>query len=344
MKTLKIHGAENITIEDAPIPEPGEGEVRVRMQYGGICGSDLHYYFHGRNGAFVVNEPFTPGHEMSGVVDLDPSGRWAAGTPVTIAPATYGHSEPGIEDRKYLWPGGSYFGSASTTPHTQGGMSEYRVVKDFMIRELPEGLSVRDASLAEPLAVALHAIAIAGGVEGQKVLVTGSGPIGLCTVAAAVALGASEVTATDMLEGPLQRARAVGAAHTIQAGVDEVPALTYDLAFECSGVAPAVSQALAAVRRAGTVVQVGILPADKIAVNLESLVSREVRYFGTFRFDDEIDQAVTMLAEHPEIAKVITHVIDADDIVEAFQTARNSQESGKVVVSLWLDDEGQATA
>lgn len=339
MKTLKIHGAESIAIEDAPVPEPGEGEVRVRMQYAGICGSDLHYYFHGRNGAFVVNEPFTPGHEMAGVIDLDPSGRWAPGTPVTIAPATYGQPQPGIEDRKYLWPGGSYFGSASTTPHTQGGMSEYRRVKDFMIRELPDGLSLRDASLAEPLAVALHAIRIAGGVEGQKVLVTGSGPIGLCVVAASSALGAAEVTATDMLDGPLQRAAAVGATATLKAGTDEVPAFAFDVVFECSGVAPAVNQALAAVRRAGTVVQVGMLPADKIAVNLEPLVSREVRYLGTFRFDDEIDQAIELLAEHPEIAKVITHVIDADHIVEAFETARNSQESGKVVVSLWLDEE-----
>ena len=338
MKTLKIHGAEQIAIEQADVPEPGEGEVRVRMQYGGICGSDLHYYFHGRNGAFVVNEPFTPGHEMSGVIDLDPSGSRAVGTPVAIAPATYGTSVPGIEDRKYLWPGGSYFGSASTTPHTQGGMSEYRVVPDFMIRELPAGLATRDAALAEPLAVALHAIEVAGGVADQKVLVSGSGPIGLCLVAAAAALNAAAVTATDMLDGPLERARAVGATATIKVGVEEVPAMAYDVVFECSGAAPAVSTALAAVRRAGTVVQVGILPADKIAVNLEPLVSREVRYLGTFRFDNEIDQAITMLAEHPEIAKVITHVIDADNIVEAFETARNSQESGKVVVSLWLDD------
>ena len=86
MKTLKIHGAEQITIEDAPVPEPAADEVLVRMMYGGICGSDLHYYFHGRNGAFVVTEPFTPGHEMSGVVERDPSGKWAPGTPVTIAP------------------------------------------------------------------------------------------------------------------------------------------------------------------------------------------------------------------------------------------------------------------
>ena len=104
------------------------------------------------------------------------------------------------------------------------------------------------------------------------------------------------------------------------------------------GAAPAVSTALAAVRRAGTVVQVGILPADKIAVNLEPLVSREVRYLGTFRFDNEIDQAITMPAAHPAIGKAITRVIDTKNNDEAHGAARNSQESGKVVVSLWLDD------
>ncbi len=90
MKALKILGPEELVVEDLPLPEPADDEVRVRMQYGGICGSDLHYYFLGRNGAFEVTEPFTPGHEMSGVVDLDPSGTWAPGTPVTIAPATFG--------------------------------------------------------------------------------------------------------------------------------------------------------------------------------------------------------------------------------------------------------------
>ena len=91
-------------------------------------------------------------------------------------------------------------------------------------------------------------------------------------------------------------------------------------------------------RAAGIVVQVGILPAEPIAVNLAPLVSREVQYLGTFRFDDEIDQAITLLAANPSIGKVVTHVIDAEHIIDAFETARNSQESGKVVVSLWLDD------
>ena len=337
MKTLKIHGAEQMSIEEVDLPDPGEGEVRVRMQYGGICGSDLHYYFHGRNGEFVVTEPFTPGHEMSGVVDLDPAGELAPGTPVTIAPATYGTPQPGIEDRPYLWPGGTYFGSASTKPHTQGGMSEYRNVARFMLRVLPEGLSTQTAALAEPLAVALHAIRQAGGVEGKRVLVTGSGPIGLCAVAGAVAKGAAEVTATDVLQGPLNRALAVGAQHTIKVDTEQIPTMAYDVVFECSGVPVAVTSALAAVRRGGTVAQVGMLPNDNIGVNLAPFVSKEVTFVGCFRFDDEIDDAIDLLAKHPAIANVITHVIDADDYEEAFATAKNSAESGKVVVSLWLD-------
>jgi len=157
VKTLFIHGREDIRLEDVPMPEPGSGEVRLRIAYVGICGSDLHYYFNGANGAFVVKEPMAPGHEVSGVVDFDPSGKLASGTPVTVHPATFGEPLPGIEDKRHLFPGGSYLGSASTHPHTQGGMSEFLIVKDFMVRPLPEGMDLRVAALAEPLGVALHA-------------------------------------------------------------------------------------------------------------------------------------------------------------------------------------------
>lgn len=336
MKAVKIHGAEQISTESVPLPEPAAGQVRVRMLYGGICGSDLHYYFHGKNGEYEVVEPFTPGHEMSGVVDLDPSGRFASGTPVVIAPATFGEPVAGIEDRPYLWPGGTYFGSASTRPHTQGGMQEYRVVEDFMLREIPAGLPLEVAALAEPLAVALHAVRQAGDVAGARVLVTGSGPIGLCVVAACVAKGAV-VDASDVLQGPLDRAKAVGAANLYVSGKDQIPTIAYDFVFECSGVAVAVSTALQAVRRAGTVVQVGMTPNAPIGVNLAPFVSKEVTFRGTFRFDDEIDEAVELLAGTAELASIVTHVIGADEIERAFEVARDSQSSGKVVVSLWPD-------
>jgi L-idonate 5-dehydrogenase len=198
MKAIVIHRKLELVETELPTPTPRAGEVRLRMAYGGICGSDLHYYNDGAVGAFVIREPLIPGHELSGTVDLDPSGDLAPGTPVTIHPATFGTSEPGIEHRPHLWPNGAYLGSASTWPHTQGGMSEFVVVGKHMIRTLPATLPLRRATLAEPLGVALHALRIAGDVKGRRVLVSGSGPIGLLTAAAALAEGAAEVVSADL--------------------------------------------------------------------------------------------------------------------------------------------------
>ncbi|MDO4888733.1 MAG: L-idonate 5-dehydrogenase [Actinomycetaceae bacterium] len=335
MRALYIHGKEDIRLQDVATPEPGPGEVRLRMAYAGICGSDLHYYFEGANGAFVVEEPLIPGHEVSGTVDLDPSGRLAPGTPVTVHPATFGPVVPGIEDRRHLFPGGSYLGSASTHPHTQGGMSEYLIVKDFMVRELPAGLDLKVAALAEPLGVGLHGIQIADGVAGKKVLVSGSGPIGLLAAAAALAEGAAEVVATDVLDGPLERAAALGAT-ALRSGSEEVPKGHFDVVLECSGVPAAVSAAIEALRPAGVLAQIGMMGAGAQPIALAPLIAREIELRGCFRFNTEIDDAIALLAARPEIADaVITHTIGADDAVEAFTTARDSQASGKVVVDLW---------
>lgn len=338
MRALTIHAKLDIREEDVPTPEPGPDQVRVRMAYAGVCGSDLHYYFEGANGAFVVREPLIPGHEVSGTVDLDRSGTWAPGTPVTVHPATFGDSEPGLEHHPHLWPNGAYLGSASTWPHTQGGMSEFLLVVRGMIRVLPPTLPLRRAALAEPLAVGLHAIAIAGGVEGKRVLVSGSGPIGLLAAAAALAKGATEVVSTDVLPGPLRRAESLGVHSTVQVGTAELPDSYFDVALECSGAAPAVNAAIAAVRRAGILVQVGMLSAGTHPIALAPLVSKEIQLRGCFRFHDEIDEAVRILDQTPSIERVITHVIPAASVVEAFKAAKDSDTSGKVLVSLWLPE------
>jgi L-idonate 5-dehydrogenase len=123
-------------------------------------------------------------------------------------------------------------------------------------------------------------------------------------------------------------------------GVEEIPVMGFDIVFECSGVPAAVGSAMVAARRAGIVVQVGLLPSEAKPVNLSTFISKEVQYCGSFRFDDEIDEAITLLASDPNIQKVITHVVEASKVVEAFEVARNSQISGRVVVSLWPDAEG----
>lgn len=340
MKTLFIHGREDIRLEDVPTPEPGPGEVRLRIAYVGVCGSDLHYYFNGANGAFVVEEPMAPGHEVSGVVDFDPSGKLDPGTPVTVHPATFGDPIPGIEDKRHLFPGGSYLGSASTHPHTQGGMSEFLIVKDFMVRPLPEGMDLRVAALAEPLGVALHGINVAGGVEGKRVVVSGSGPIGLLAAAAAVAKGAAEVVSTDVLAGPLDRAHQLGArpVRVGGAGSAELPRGHFDVALECSGIPAAVSATIEAVRPAGVHAQIGMMGAGPQPIALAMLIAKEIQLRGCFRFNTEIDEAIELLAARPEIADVVvTHVFrgdSADSAVEAFTTARDSDASGKVLVDM----------
>jgi L-idonate 5-dehydrogenase len=337
MRTLTIHGKLDARVENAEIPQPGPNQVRLRMAYAGVCGSDLHYYYEGANGAFVIREPLVPGHEVSGTVDLDPSGTLAPGTPATVHPATFGTCEPGLEDRPHLWPGGAYLGSASTWPHTQGGMSEYLVVDRGMVRPLPEGLSLRMAALAEPLAVALHGISVAAGVEGRSVLVSGSGPIGLLAAAAALAHGAAEVVCTDILPGPLARAQALGATRTVLAGRDDLPVDHFDVALECSGAPPAINAALGAVRRAGVVVQIGMLGSGSHPIALAPLVAKEIQLRGAFRFNDEIDEAVRLLHANASMEAVITHVVPADDAASAFSAAKDSEHSGKVLVDLWWE-------
>jgi L-idonate 5-dehydrogenase len=334
MKALAIHGKEDIRWEDRSDPVPADGEVRLRVGYVGICGSDLHYYFDGANGENVVREPFTPGHELSAVVDLDPSGRYPTGAPVTVHPARYGTPVPGLLDRPHLCPGGDYLGSAATFPHRQGGAAELVIVEDHMVRALPEGLPLQRAALAEPLAVALHAVGLAGELTGRRVLVIGAGPIGLLVVAAALDGGATEIGVSDLRPEPLARAAALGATEPILVGHDSIADESFDVVFECSGVGVSLTQAIRAARRAGTVVQVGTLPNTEIAVNLAPMLGKELHLLGAFRFSTEIDDAIAMLATSDRLESVISHVIPAAEAVDAFTLARDASASAKVLLQL----------
>lgn len=334
MKALSIHAAGDMRLEDVPEVEPGEGQVRLKVAYVGICGSDLHYYYNGANGAFVITEPLIPGHELSAVVDLDPSGELAPGTPVTVHPARYGTSAPGIEDRPHLWPGGDYLGSASVTPHRQGAAVEHLIMDRENIRVLPESLPLRRGALAEPLAVSLHAVTIAGDVTGKDCLVLGAGPIGLLAVAALLHRGASSVHVTDVRPEPLERAAVLGAQRTLRVP-EEAPANNaYDVVLECSGAPVSLSSAVQAVRPAGIIVQVAILPNQDIPVNLASLVAKEVQLRGTQRFDTEIDEAIELLAQDARFDAVVTQVVPVAEAETAFATAKDASRSAKVLLEL----------
>ncbi|HEV7623530.1 MAG TPA: alcohol dehydrogenase catalytic domain-containing protein [Amnibacterium sp.] len=337
MRALVASGARELRIEDRD-PDPSLGPVVFRPLYGGICGSDLHYSREGRVGAFAILEPLVLGHEVVGVVEEDPTGRFPAGTRATLHPGTScGTCPECASGRPNLCRFARYLGSAASVPHTQGAFAERVMVRPDQVRALPEALPTLRGVLAEPLGVGLHAIGRAGGVAGRRVLVSGAGPIGLLAAGAAVALGAGSVTVADVLAEPLATAALLGATATVHLRDAAPEPAGYDVVIEAAGVPAALTAAVAATTRGGTVVQVGMLPAHPEPVALSALVSREIELRGAFRFDDEIDDAVAMLADLPVFDAVITHVLPLGAYQEAFDIAADSARSSKVV--LWMGDD-----
>lgn len=334
MRACIAHGAGDLRIDDLPSPPLQADEIAVRVVYGGICGSDLHYATHGANGTFALREPLVLGHEVVGVIAEAGSairGDFPVGVPVAVHPARPAPESGASSTGLHLAPGGTYLGSASTWPHTQGAFAERISVRPNQIRRLPPGLPLRRAALAEPLAVALHGVAQAGDVAGARVLVSGAGPIGCLAVAALSARGAAEIVAADLHEHPLRTASAVGATGTVQADAVAGP---FDVVIEAAGAVAALNTALRAVRPGGTVVQLGVLPAGPLGVELAVLVDKEIRLHGARRFDVELDEAIRLLEATPELDTVISHVYPLDDAVTAFEQAADSTSSSKVLLEI----------
>jgi L-idonate 5-dehydrogenase len=336
MRACVIHGGSDLRVEELRERPPRAGEIAVAVGLGGICGSDLHYWRHGRVGDFVVVEPMVLGHEVVGTVDALGPGTTGpeAGTPVTVHPATTCGRCPSCRaGRRNLCADVRYLGSAARIPHVQGGFCERLVVPADQVVPLPEGLAPRRAVLAEPLAVAVHALRRAGEVFGRRVLITGSGPIGCLTAAAARAAGAAEVVVTDLLAAPLEVARAVGATRTVL--VSDAPAVTdADVVIEASGSPAAVAGALHAVRRGGTVVLVGLPPAGDVPFPGTVAVTREIDVRGTFRFDTEFTTALDLLARGLPVDAVVTHTLPLDRAAEGFALAADRNVASKVLLDL----------
>ena len=334
MKALVIHGKEDMRLEELARPEPKMGEVLMKVAYAGVCGSDLHYYFNGANGDFKVIEPLIPGHEICGWVEHDPSGKYETKTPITLHPATFGTCIPGLEKHPHLWPKGAYLGSASTKPHTQGGMSEFFLLRLDQVRVLPHSLPMKRAVLCEPLAVAMHAVNRAKSVENKDVLINGSGPIGLLVAFAALKAGARSVRCSDLHEEPLKRSLYLGCDRGINLLKESLPSEEFDVVFECSGSPKGISAAIKATKRLGNLVQVGMLSPGEASVELGGFISKEVHWHGVFRFNDEIDACIKLLANSPELDCVLTHVLGLEEGVKAFEIAKDSKISSKVALAL----------
>ncbi|MFD3561682.1 L-idonate 5-dehydrogenase [Streptomyces sp. NPDC058686] len=332
-----IHGAGDLRVDELPSPEPGPGQALVAVRYGGVCGSDLHYWRHGGVGDFRLREPMLLGHEVVGTVVSYGDGATgpAPGTAVAVHPATpCGTCPECVDGRRNVCRDTRYLGSAARTPHVQGGFAARIAVPADQLRAVPAGLPLDRAALAEPLAVALHAVRRAGAVAGKHVLVTGAGPIGCLVVAAAKAAGAAHVTATDLLPEALRYAQLAGADTLVRADdpADKGWPDEADAAVEASGVAAGLDSCLRHVRRGGVVVQLGMLPPGQSPFAGNLVVSREIELRGAFRFDTEFDDALALLAQEPGLADLVSAVVPVADAESAFVLAADRARACKVLL------------
>ncbi len=343
MRALVLHGIADLRLEDVPTPEPGPGQVRIRVAYCGVCGSDIPRIFH--KGTYAY--PRICGHEFSGTVDAVGPGvqRVRPGCRVTVFPLVWCGACPACERGAYAQCRHyDYLGSRS-----DGGFAEFVIAPARNVLPLPDSVSFETAAMTEPAAVALHALRRAGGAAGAVVAIFGCGPIGLLAALHARAQGARRLLLFDIDARRLEIARRLGfraafdprAVDPVQAGLDAGGAT---LALEAAGVPAATTAALAIARPGGRVVLVGnpAAPFTLSPETLSSLLRREIEVLGSWNseyslFRDDDDWHTTLdLLDRPEIFNVeplVSHRLDYPEALPLLQAmAAGSAFTMKVLI------------
>lgn len=233
-------------------------------------------------------------------------------------------------------------GSASTQPPTDGAMAEYVMVRADQCHVLPDSVDDGLGAMIEPLAVVLHAMRQAGTVAGRRVLVTGGGPIGLLAAMTARTFGAAPVVLSDVVKGRRDNARLLAADEVLDPTAPDLASRArelvgdgFDVVFEASGAPPALRQAFDLVRRGGTIVQVGTLPADELPLPANQVMAREIRFVGSFRYGDVFDEAIRLLvAQRINLQPLISSVLPIDNIGDAMARALARDNTMKVQISI----------
>lgn len=342
MKTVVIHAAKDLRIEEREAEIVGPGQVEVAIQAGGICGSDLHYYNHGGIGAIRLREPMILGHEVAGTVTALGSGvaNVAVGNRVAISPSrpcnACQYCLKGLQNHCLHM---RFYGSAMPMPHIQGAFRQTLVAESWQCHKIEDGISIHEAAFAEPLAVTLHAVARAGSLLNKRVLVTGCGPIGALIIMAARAHGAREIVATDVIEPVLKKVEKIGADRSINVAENPDRLASYaagkgyfDIMFEASGNERAMRAGLDVLKPRGILVQVGL--GGEVSIPQNIVVSKEIDMRGSFRFHEEFDLAVDMLNRKiVDVKPLLSSVYALEDVLEAFRVAGDRTRSMKVQLS-----------
>ncbi len=341
MKSIVIHAAHDLRIEDHSPETPGPGQLGLRLATGGVCGSDLHYYNHGGFGTVRLKEPMILGHEVSAYVDAIGPGviGFTRGQLVAVSPSRpCGACRYCLEGLPNQCLNMRFYGSAMPFPHIQGAFREYLVADASQCVDAT-GLSAGEAAMGEPLAVTLHATTRAGGMLGKRVLVTGCGPIGVLSILSARRAGAAEIVAVDLSDFTLALAAKVGADRVINTAKDPEALARYnadkghfDVLYECSGAAPALASGIAALRPRGVILQLGL--GGDMTVPVQAITAKELELRGSFRFHPEFAVGVRLMQQGLiDVKPLITHTIPLSAAEDAFKLASDRSQAMKAQIT-----------
>jgi L-iditol 2-dehydrogenase len=331
-----LHGPGDIRLESRPLPGLGERDVLVEVHTVGVCGSDVHYYEHGRIGSFVVEAPLVLGHEVSGVIVDRGSraGKHPVGQRVALEPGVpCGRCSECRHGRYNLCADVRFY----ATPPVDGAFAHYVAIHEDYAFPLPDELSDDAGALLEPLSVGIWACGKGGVGPGSRVLVTGAGPIGNLAMQAARATGATTVAVADVNVARLERAARLGAAETIDLnerplGPEDGP---FDVLLECTGVESLTGQGILTLRPAGTAVLVGMGPGLEARIPVAALQARELTLVGTFRYANTYPAAIALAASgRVDLDGLVDARFPLEDVDGALTANRENPSLLKVMVDV----------
>ncbi len=334
MKTAVMTELRKVEVQERPIPVPGKNEVLVKIEYVGICGSDLHYYESGRIGDFIVEPPFVLGHEAGGVVVETGSDvtHLKVGDRVALEPGkTCGKCEFCKEGKYNLCKDVIFF----ATPPVDGVFQEYATHEAELCFKLPENVSTMEGALIEPLAVGMHAARQGGACLGQTAVVTGAGCIGLVSLLSLKAMGVSRIIVVDVMEKRLEKAKELGADLVINGkeedAVSKIMEFTegkgFDLGIETAGSQITAGQLIRGAKKGAVIVFVGYSASGEMTLPIGMALDKELTFKTVFRYRNIYPIAIDAVASGKiDIKNIVTDYFELDNIPDALEKCVNNKE------------------
>lgn len=328
MKAAVMTDLMKVEIQEVEAPKPKPDEVLIKIEYVGVCGSDLHYYEHGRIGDFLVETPFILGHEVAGTVVETGSGvkDLKVGDRVALEPGkTCGKCEFCKSGKYNLCKDVIFF----ATPPVNGVFQEYVAHEAGLCFKLPENVSTMEGALIEPLAVGLHAALQGDATLGQTAVVTGTGCIGLCSLLSLKAMGVSKIIVVDIMEKRLQKALELGADYIINGKeedtLERIMELTngkgFDIGIETAGSQITASQLIKSAKKGSTIVFVGYSASGEMTLPIGMALDKELNFKTVFRYRNIYPMAIEAVSKGQiNVKDIVTDYFELDDIQKALDT------------------------